>query len=426
LLGWAASPVSAQKLTGVTPASGAGGVSTTTTVAFTFNADMEPVQDITWFANGGGFPSQLTGFTYQWTSPRRLVATKSGGFPANTMIIWSLNEEGFFDEFGFPLEAGDQNSGFFTTGAGSGGGGSSGTGGASVSLIKFANHDQLSAADPVLTTNFIYYFGANASAPQSRGLTNVSLTIPGGAVSNLFTTPFTPTNFFLSYVTNSLTALNTKFPSGAYSFALKGPSSNQTVAVTMPATAFPAAPKFSNFAAGQAVDPAASFTLQFNAGGVATEHVYINITDPDSSDDVYESPDILEPGHLLGTATSVVLPAGTFQAGKTYDVEIGRWIVSTNLVGGNGVATGIGSITRTVLKTTGGAVTTIELKNPTFNSGFFSLEATLTANQSYSLQRSTNTTTWESVQSVFAVAPTQIFFDFAPPATNAIYRVKKD
>jgi hypothetical protein len=427
LLVVAALPAAAQQLTGVTPATGAGGVSTATTVVFTFNTDMEPIQDISWFANGGGFPAQLTGFTYQWTSARRLEATKSGGFPANTMIIWSLNEEGFADDFGFPLESGSQNSGFFTTAAGSGGGGGSdGTGAANVSLIKFANHDQLSAADPVLTTNFIYYFGANASAPQSRALTNVSLTIPGGAVSNLFTTPFTPTNFFLSDVTNSLAALSTKYPSGSYSFALKGPSSNQTVAVTLPATAFPAAPKFSNFTAGQAVDPAASFTLQFNAGGVGTEHVYISITDSQSSDTAYESPDILEPGHLVGTSTSVLLPAGTFQEGRTYEMEIGRWIVSTNLVGGNGTSTGIGSVTRTVLKTIGGAVTTIELKNPSFVGGFFSVEAMLAANQSYSMERSTNATTWESISSVFAVAPSQMFFDFAPPASGALYRVKKD
>jgi hypothetical protein len=423
-----AQPVSAQKLTGVTPATLSTGVAPDTTVTFTFDADMDPIQDFTWLANSGAFPSQLTGFTYEWTTVRKLVATKTGGFPANTMIIWAANEEGFSDQFGFPLDSSGMNSGFFTTGSGSGGGGGGGdgTGAANVSLIKFANHDQFGSADPVLTTNFIYYFGAIASAPASRGLTDVTLTIPGGAVSNLFSTPFAPTNFFLTTVTNSLTTLNAQFPAGQYAFGLVATTSNETVVVTLPADPFPVPAKFSNFTAGQAVDPAVGFTLQFNAGGVATELAYVKVLDPDASKYVYESPDDIDPGHLIGTSTSVELAAGTLQEGKTYEVELGRWIVSTNLVGGNRTAVSIGSVTRTVLKTIGGAVSQIELRNPTFSGGFFSAEATLTANQSYSLERSTNATTWESISSVFAVAPTQMFFDFTPPPTDAIYRVKKD
>jgi hypothetical protein len=421
-------PVSAQKLTGVSPANFSTGVGKDTTVTFTFDTDMKPIQDFSWLANSGGFPSQITGFSYVWTTTRKLVATKSGGFPANTMIIWTANEEGFADQLGFPLDSNGMNSGFFTTGSGSGGGGGGGAGGgaAEISLSKLANYAQTTAADPVLDTDLGYEFSVFVTAPESRGLTNVSLTIPGGAVSNLFSSPFQQTNFFLLSYSNDLAAVEAKFPPGNYGVGLQAPGSNQTVAVAFPATPIPSAVKFSNFAAGQTVDPAADFTLQFNAGGVASDYVFVGVNETGSASTIYKSPDPAEAGYLIGTSTHIVLPAGSLVAGKTYEVYLERWIPSTNNIGGNAVVVGVGSFTQTSLKTLGGVVAMIELRNPTFSGGFFSAEATVTANQTYHFERSTDAAAWIEVSSAFALATTQTFTDLTATNPHAIYRVRKD
>lgn len=419
-------PAAAQKLASVNPASGAFGVSPNTPVIFTFDTDMQEQQEITWSSIVGASFTPLSGISYQWTGPRTLVATRSGGFPASATIVWELEPEGFADEFGFPLDTESELSGGFLTRSGGGGGGETGVGSAELGVFKVANFEQLSPADPVLATNLTYLFGADVSSPETRGLTNVVLTIPGGATTNLLNFAFEPTEFFLTEFTNSLTGLNARFPAGSYGFALQAPGSNQNVSVTLPATAFPAAPKIANFAAGQTIDPAADFTLQFNAGGVATEHVEISIWDKDGSDEVYNSPDLLEPGHLTGTATSVVLPAGTFTEGRTYEVQIGRWIVSTNVASGNAIAAGIGSTTLSVLKTTGGEPVTIRLENPAYGQGIFQARATFAANRLYHFEKSTNAVDWLPVAQVFAVEPAHIFID--PQATNshAIYRVRTD
>jgi hypothetical protein len=419
-----------QELVSSVPESGAFGVSTGTSVQFTFDVAMEPVQVVQWasapFSNPASQTPLTGGFSYSWSGDgKTLTATRSGGFPGNSVIYWTLVGTGFFSDDGFPL--GGNETGAFITGAGGGGGGSTPTGTVELSLFRFASYDQFSAADPVLATSNIYNFSAYADSTASRQLTNVVLTLPGGQTQPLFTIPFVGTNFFHVVTTNVLANLNALYGPGNYGFSLQAPSSNQTVNLTLPANAFPGAPKLSNYAAAQAVDPAAPFTLTFNAGGVASDFAYISISEPETGNSLFESGDFGSADALKGTSNQLVFAAGTFQPGKTYELMIERWIGASNQVGGVISSVGVGTITRSRLKTSDGSLpAVISLSNPAFTGNAFTLTATVNVTgQSYILERSSDTTNWFNVTTDFFSSTSQVMTDPNPNNPHFLYRVKK-
>jgi hypothetical protein len=94
----------------------------------------------------------------------------------------------------------------------------------------------------------------------------------------------------------------------------------------MPATAYPAATRVSNFASAQAINPASPFTLQWTNPLDATTNdvIWVWITD-NGGNLVFATPypPTNRSTRLTGTATNTIVPANTFRLGSAYTGVIG-------------------------------------------------------------------------------------------------------
>jgi hypothetical protein len=120
----------------------------------------------------------------------------------------------------------------------------------------------------------------------------------------------------------SLSAFDAAYPAGNYSFAISTVNnSNQFPVLNMPVPTYPNAPHISNYSAAQSINPNSPFLLQWDAflGGTTNETIWFFILDTNSNQ-VFSTPypGTDYAGSLKGTATSVTLPAGTLQLGRTY------------------------------------------------------------------------------------------------------------
>ncbi len=420
-------------LTSVVPANQATGVATNVAVVFRFSERMNPVQGMSWVALvNNSTPVFLdSSMTYQWSGDGRdLTARCTGGFPSGATITWSMDKVEF-TRFIDDSELADDYSGlFFTSGSSGGGGGGGGvTGTAKLSLSYIANYDQFSGGAPILATSNVYFFIADVEAPASRNLASATLAIPGGAVKTLQGFPFIgPTNFFLAVFSNNLAQLQSSFPAGGYTFTLQASGSNQAVAVTLPAISFPEAPTFANYAAAQTVNPTQPFSIQFNAGGLATNYVFVQVNELVSGNTVFESPDFGIAGALTGTSNNVLLAAGILQAGRTYELSIQRWSAYTNSVPGAVSVAGFGTSTRSLLRTTGGAADYIvRLAGPAFSGNTFSVRASLATNATYHFERTVDFTNWTSLSSIVPTSTNaQTYMDNNPTNKAAFYRFRRE
>ena len=418
-------------LTSVVPANQATGVATNVAVVFRFSEQMNPVQVMTWVALVNSTPVFIdSSMTYQWSvDGRDLTARCTGGFPSGATITWSMDKTEFTRTIDNSELAADYSGIFFTSGSSGGGGGGGGTGTAKLSLSYSANYDQFSGGAPILATSNVYFFVADVEAPASRNLASATLTIPGGAVKTLQGFPFIgPTNFFLGVFSNNLAQLQSAFPAGGYTFTLQASGSNQAVAVTLPTISFPGAPTFANYAAAQTVDPAQPFSIQFNAGGLATNYVFVQVNELVSGNTVFESPDFGTLGALTGTSNNVRLAAGILQAGRTYELSIQRWSAFTNSVPGAVSVAGFGTSTRSLLRTTGGAADYIvRLAGPAFSANTFSVRASLATNATYHFERTVDFTNWTSLSSIVPSSTNaQTFTDTNPTNKAAFYRFRRE
>jgi Bacterial Ig-like domain len=370
-------------LVSVVPANGATGVSTATTVVFTFNVEMDPdATDATFFDLFNPFPPIST--TSSWSANNKvLTCTPTPSFPVNKSIFWTVSGQ---SAAGDPFDM--DPFGSFTTGSG----GSSGTGTNAITRFTLGithAYDQTSTALPTPDATAPYSFGAITSLSSNRTATNVLLTLPTGSISNLVRSFFQPENFTLFNFNTSLTTFNTTFPSGNYLFNVQAAASNQMVTVNFPGSLVqPGAPHVSNYAAAQTVDASQPFTLTWDAfpGGTAADFVSVAIGDS------FSSTNAGLPGALPGTATSISIPAGTLQAGSNYDGTIGfyRFIGTTN---GNSYGTLVYRATTTefTLTTRGGSVTgPLVLTNAAYAPSNFAFDVLCSPGQIVTVEYRTN------------------------------------
>jgi hypothetical protein len=122
------------------------------------------------------------------------------------------------------------------------------------------------------------------------------------------------------------TNLDTLYPSGTYSLIIDTASDGTLTNATMslPDDMYPAdAPHVSNWAAAQAVDSSADFTVMWDAftGGTNSDFISLAVQGH-SNKDIFSSPIPGQPGALDGTATGGVIPAGTLSPGSTYTAVV--------------------------------------------------------------------------------------------------------
>lgn len=381
-------------ITSTVPANGATGVSTTTTVIFTFSTAMDPDFTEATFIDLSN-PANPISTSASWSAGNTvLTCTPSPSFPANKTITWIVDGE---SAVGDPL--GGLPFGTFTTGSGGGGGGGTGTNAiTSFTLGIVHDYDQTSTALPTLDPIAPYSFSAITSLSSNRTATNVLLTLPTSNVSNLVQIFFRPEMFTLFAFNTNLSTFNATFPSGNYTFNVQAVASNQMVTVNFPAGLVqPGAPHVTNYTAAQSVNPAQPFVLGWDPfpGGGATDFIYVVIGN------VFSSTNVGSPGALPGTATSITIPAGTLQANSNYDGTVGfyRFIATTN---GSSYATTVYRATTTqftLVTTNGSATVPLVLTNAAYAPGSFSFDVLCSTGQTVTVEYKTNLATglWQTL-----------------------------
>jgi hypothetical protein len=115
--------------------------------------------------------------------------------------------------------------------------------------------------------------------------------------------------------------LNAAYPNGTFFQAFKTVNNGtKTPTFTLTGDAYPAAtPQISDYSALQNFNAGADFTLTWAPlGGGTNDFVHVEINNTLTNLTLWETPEEGEPGALNGTSTSVVIPAGTLNAGANY------------------------------------------------------------------------------------------------------------
>jgi hypothetical protein len=363
------------------PANLATGVSPTAPVVITFSTAMDTTATMATFLDVTSPLSPLA-TTPAWSADSRtLTSTPTQPFPATRMIIWTVTGQ---DLAGNPL--GGQPEGYFTTGS-SGGGTGSGTNRVTSFIVgQIFYYDQTSTAAPVLDTNIGYAFDAATTLASNRTATAISLMLPTSALKTLSQNPAAPESYYLVDGTTNLATFQATYPSGNYGFNVQAATSNQQVTVNLPSSLVqPPAPHVNNFAAAQAVDVTQPFTLSWDtfSGGTTADYIAVTVGD------VFGTVNPPATNALNGTATSVVIPAGTLQADTQYDATITffRMIANTNTTYVTEAFRA--TATQFTLSTFSGAAVPLVLTNAAWASGVFSFDVTSAAGQTLTVEYST-------------------------------------
>jgi hypothetical protein len=211
--------------------------------------------------------------------------------------------------------------------------------------------------------------------------------LPSTVVTNLGAPA--PGQFFLSVNNASQAVLTNTFANGDYLLTLNSAYSNEQVTVNLPGTLpQPPAPQIANFAAAQSVNPAQAFTLTWNpfAGAQATDTVYVVIGN------AFSTPQPTVSNGLPGTATSVVIPAGTLQPETNYDCFISFYHLDLQSNSSPPCVTSAYRYAATEfnLTTTNTATIPIVLTNASRSGKTFSFNVTSAPGQSLIVQYTTN------------------------------------
>ncbi len=417
------------------PLNGASSVAVNSTVQFIFDEAMAASQSITWSAN-----VNAANFSYSWSGDgTMLTCTYAGSLPTMAVITWSLNPSSqplnFKDVAGNPLPE-DTYSGSFSTVAvtnnpcqgqdtGRGYGG----------VTKELTYVQTSAAAPTADPTRPATFLGVTTSPTNNPVTSAKLQVPGGPLLTL-TNVFDLGKSFLDMEDyTSQSQLDTARPNGNYTLQLtRTTGTPPSTGIDLTGSSYPPTPQIQNYAACQAVDPAANFTIQWNgfAGAGANDGLGISIVNPDPLNFwQWVAPDPCVPRELANTATSVTIPAGTLQAGITYNASLtySRAAYSaSNAIPDIDVAAFLIKRVNFTLKTTGGSVGSDArfIGWRTLPNGNLELKLQGTVGQSYWIETSDNLLGgWLAVSMQMIPAGGVVTFEMAVGEDPVFFRARK-
>ena len=167
-----------------------------------------------------------------------------------------------------------------------------------------------------------FLFSADLQAVDSDLVLAVTMLRPGG----MFPTPLTDDDpeFYSEQAFASQSAMDSAYPNGSYTLnVFEGDGDFPTLTLSLTGNQYPTTPRITNFTAAQNVDPAADFTLAWDAfvGGTANDFIQLRIED-DLGITFFESGPPGDPLALNGTNVNVVIPADTLEGGKTYQATL--------------------------------------------------------------------------------------------------------
>lgn len=184
------------------------------------------------------------------------------------------------------------------------------------------------SSDPISPDPFL--FEAFVS-PAANGLVvSAALKLPNGT-TNLLSQNSYDSDYKLKQSFASQVSLDAAYPSGVYNVILNTINDGLTTnSLTLPANNFPNGPRFSNYNAAQAIDANANFTLTWDPFVAGTTNDFIQLEiQGEFGDEIFRSPSPGEPDYMDGTATSVIIPANTLQAGQQYRTRLTFYRLTT-------------------------------------------------------------------------------------------------
>ena len=187
-------------------------------------------------------------------------------------------------------------------------------------LTKLESFIQLNSTNVVPNTNYGPYhalLGIVQAAPNAVPIANVDL--PSGIVKG-FPPGGSGIELQIQDSFGTQAELDAAYTNGNYTFALATMHNGfQFPVLTMPAAAYPAAPRVTNYAAAQSINPLAPFMLQWSnpPDATANDVIWVLILDSNGAP-VFSTPYPTTnfSSALPGTMTSVLVPTNTFKFGE--------------------------------------------------------------------------------------------------------------
>ena len=332
-------------------------------VAFHFSRPMNPGHAVAWTINSVAD----TAFTYEWINfNQTLLCRRTGGFPANAEVAWTLDLGAFRDAANQPLSG--SRSGTFRTDA------VDPDSSPDVGGIFVLKQREFVQTGPAPTETGLWDTEIGLSLKAFNRVRSATITMPANGRIGRPEHSSWDAEFYLDGDFASKTDLDRFFPNGDYTIEMDTlANGSPTVILSLgSADAYPDAPTITNLTALQAVDPAAPVTITWDAlpgwspePGPGEGLIELEIENAGGWEVVWvEGADLDEGG------VSYTIPAGTLWPGRSYQARLSFIRVKdidTEAYPGTFAAAGFESITAFTVTTTGTPVMpqlTIEPQSP--------------------------------------------------------------
>jgi hypothetical protein len=226
------------------------------------------------------------------------------------------------------------------------------------SVAKMVQYRQSSVAAATENPTGIFFF-CSVLQPTNIVLQSAKLEVPSSSVKTCNLQNSYGGIWMFSEPLSSQSLLDASYPAGMYKITVSSSSGNQSAQVNMPNMALTPIPHFSNYTEAQSIDPAADFTLQWDAfNSTSTNDMQqIEISDENNTM-IFFAPNDCAGIDLPLSKHSIVLTNGLLKAGKTYTASLQFYHFETSsaaLFSGQGMGGSVvARMTEMVLKTKGG------------------------------------------------------------------------
>lgn len=177
-----------------------------------------------------------------------------------------------------------------------------------------------------LETGQQFEFEATIQAYATGALTTATVLVPSNTNSLSRSLVLQPggTTLYFSDIAPTAGGLDAFYGAGVYTLVFDtAHDSNKSLALSLPADAYPPAPRISNFNVVQTINVNHDTLVSWDpwSGGGVGDFVQLRIEDHNFNK-LYETPDLGKPGALDGRATNAIVAAGTLPAGIGAEIHV--------------------------------------------------------------------------------------------------------